>query len=142
MGSALHSGHIEDPLEIPGVAWAGGKVPGAESPAPFIAARTQLPSSLRAFAATAGRGRLHSRQFRRGPSRQLALLAYVAANRPAIGNCAEEQSGLTKNPLFDPRDGAEGEALAPNLAASRIQGVWPLILSLSEMPAQKRSTIA
>jgi nicotinate-nucleotide--dimethylbenzimidazole phosphoribosyltransferase len=110
-GLALHSGHLEDPLEV--LRRLGGREFAAIA-GTIIAARTQVAIVLEGFAATAAAAVLH----RANPAAlDHCLLAYVAANEPGHRQLAEK-IGLT--PLFDLGMG-EGEGTGAALAAGTIK---------------------
>jgi nicotinate-nucleotide--dimethylbenzimidazole phosphoribosyltransferase len=110
-GLALHSGHLEDPLEV--LRRLGGREFAAIA-GTIIAARTQVAVLLEGFAATAAAAVLH----RANPAAlDHCLLAYVAATEPGHRQLAEK-IGLT--PLFDLGMG-EGEGTGAALAAGTVK---------------------
>jgi len=110
-GLALHSGHLEDPLEV--LRRLGGREFAAIA-GTIIAARTQVAVVLEGFAATAAAAVLH----RANPAAlDHCLLAYVAATEPGHRQLAEK-IGLT--PLFDLGMG-EGEGTGAALAAGTVK---------------------
>jgi nicotinate-nucleotide--dimethylbenzimidazole phosphoribosyltransferase len=110
-GLSLHSGHLEDPLEV--LRRLGGREFAAIA-GTIIAARTQVAVVLEGFAATAAAAVLH----RANPAAlDHCLLAYVAATEPGHRRLAEK-IGLT--PLFDLGMG-EGEGTGAALAAGTVK---------------------
>jgi nicotinate-nucleotide--dimethylbenzimidazole phosphoribosyltransferase len=108
---ALHSGHIEDPLEI--LRRLGGREFAAIA-GTIIAARTQAAVVLEGFAATAAAAVLH----RANPAAlDHCLLAYVAPTEPGHRQLAKK-IGLT--PLFD-LGMDEGEGTGAARAASTVK---------------------
>ena len=108
---ALHSGHLEDPLEV--LRRLGGREFAAIA-GTIIAARTQVAVVLEGFAATAAAAVLH----RANPAAlDHCLLAHVAANEPGHRQRAEK-IGLT--PLFDLEMG-EAEGTGAALAAGIVK---------------------
>jgi len=108
---ALHSGHLEDPLEV--LRRLGGREFAAIA-GTIIAARKQTAVLLEGFAATAAAAVLH----RANPAAlDHCLLAYVAATEPGHRRLAEK-IGLT--PLFDLGMG-EGEGTGAALAAGTVK---------------------
>jgi nicotinate-nucleotide--dimethylbenzimidazole phosphoribosyltransferase len=110
-GLALHSGHLEDPLEV--LRRLGGREFAAIA-GTIIAARTQVAVVLEGFAATAAAAVLH----RANPAAlDHCLLTYIAANEPGHRQLAKK-IGLT--PLFDLEMG-EKEGTGVALAAGTIK---------------------
>jgi nicotinate-nucleotide--dimethylbenzimidazole phosphoribosyltransferase len=108
---ALHSGYLDDPLEV--LRRLGGREFAAIAGA-IIAARTQVAVVLEGFAATAAAAVLH----RANPAAlDHCLLAYVSATEPGHRRLAEK-IGLT--PLFDLGMG-EGEGTGAALAAGTVK---------------------
>src|SRR6267154_1204441 len=128
-GLALHSGHLEDPLEV--LRRLGGREFAAIA-GTIIAARTQVAVVLEGVAATAAAAVLH----RANPAAlDHCLLAYVAATDPGHRRLAEK-IGLT--PLFD-IGMDEGAGTGAALAASAVKAA---ALIHSEMLAANTVEIA